>query len=563
MEKEQPIALKSQSGDRNTKREIFLSYATADKELADKLSRGLESTGQDVWVDNQDIRYAENWRDAVFPAIERAPAFLFVTSRASLKSENCLEELKYAESLGKRIIPIVAEQVEELPVVLMDRVRRDFRNAEIFDEELLRLIRDVTSDPEYVDNHTHLSYRAARWRAEGTGFLGATELRKADSWLAMAELDMKLEPRPTELITDFIKASRDSLRGRRKRTAALLIVIMAVLIGGYFGVQWWLAIPRSGVDIHLQNADAATRQRTTDGITHLREALRMTIPDKSDRQRLLIATWNIRGLGKGRPDEALHYIAEIISYFDVVAVQELMQSLVDFDRIRQILGRGWLSLEGDLNEGPGGGERLAFLFDTRKVTVSRLIGELELREEPEDTGRPYRSPYFVSFGFAGIDLAFCNIHIRWGNNIRNRAVMMQAIAAELARKVVRGRDFPANLVLLGDVQGGSAGGKILNAIEEAGFVLPVEIRNLSTTSISRYGRPYDQIALLLDPTTPLKVGTGGIFDFYKFVYTDDQASTYASQVKRVSRRDYLYRRSYLMSDHFPKWLELQVSEINS
>jgi hypothetical protein len=558
MKEAQAMAMNSQTGDPVTKREIFLSYASADKGLSDKLSRALENNGQEVWVDTEDIRYAENWRDAVFPAIERAPAVLFITSRASLESENCLEELKYAESLGKRIIPIVAERVEELPKVLKDRVRRDFRDAELFDEELLRLVQDVTSDPEYVDTHTHLAYRAARWRAEKTDLLGAKELKRADDWLARAQSDTNIEPRPTRLITDFIQASWSALRRRRLKTGALLLAIVAVLGGGYLGVRWWLGIPRSGVDIHLRDGDEAVRQRTADGIARLREALRATIPDKSDRRRLLIATWNIRDLGEyTRPDEALHYIAEIISYFDVVAVQELKADLTDFDRIRQILGRGWRSLESDINEVlPGDRERLAFFFDSRKVTVGRLIGELELRENPEGVGRPYRSPYFVSFKFGGIELAFCNIHLRWGSEVKNRSVMMGAIAAELARKVERGRDFPPNFVLLGDVQGGSDKGRILEGIEEAGFLLPVGLRNLPSV---QSGRPYDQIALMLDPASPLQVGTGNVFDFYRFVYTDDQADTYASQVEGFPGA-YRNRRGYLMSDHFPKWLELLVGE---
>lgn len=137
--------MKSETVDPVSKHEIFLSYATADKQLADKISRALESVAQEVWVDSEDIRYADNWRDAVFPAIERAPAVLFITSQASIVSENCLGELRYAELLGKRIIPVVGEKIEQVPDALKDRVRRDFRDTSNFDAEVLRLIRDVTS----------------------------------------------------------------------------------------------------------------------------------------------------------------------------------------------------------------------------------------------------------------------------------------------------------------------------------------------------------------------------------------------------------------------------------
>lgn len=558
--REKPSWQKEQVADSAAKGEIFISYTVADRELADRLHQALESAGQAVWIDTDDIRYADNWKDAVFPAIERAPAILFVTSRASVSSENCLEELKYAELLGKRIIPIVAERVEELPDALKGRVRRDFRAAEGFDEELLRLIADITSDPEYVDTHTYLAYRAARWRADKTDLLGSKELRRADEWVAWAEAYPSLEPRPAELITDFIQVSRGSLRRRRTMTAALFLIIGLSIIGLYFGVQWWLGIPRSGVNVRLRDGDEAVQQRTADGVASLRQHLDTTIPDKRDRQRLLIATWNIRWLGRRpRPDESLHYIAEIISHFDIVAIQETMADPADFNRIRQILGRGWMSLESDLGANQ---ERAVFLFDSRKITASGLIGELGLTEELEGIGRPYRNPYFVTFSFAGTDLAFCNVHLWWGDSgrraIETRLIEVDAIAAELAQKVERGRDFPANLVLLGDVQGGSVGGQILEAIEGEGFLLPPEIRDLSSDVRGR--RPYDQIALMLDPAAPLEVGAGGIVDFFQFVYTDDQADIYTSELEGLSGEDYHYQRSWLMSDHFPKWLELQVRD---
>jgi hypothetical protein len=554
-------------------REVVLSYAAADAELAQRLTDALENAGQAVWVDTEDIRYANNWRDGVFPAIEKAPALLFVTSRASIGSKNCLEELNHAETFGKRIIPIIAERVDELPPRLRDTVHRDFVDPQTFDRELSRLIQDITDDPEYVDTHTNLAFRAARWRAEKTGLLDRRELRKAEDWLALAVSKPSIEPRPTQPITDFVSASRKAVGRRRVRAVAVLTVLLVAVAGGYLGVQWWLGIPRSGVKLRLHDGDEVVRRRTAAGIARLRRMLRSTVPNKSSRQRLLIATWNLRQFGlQPRPAEALHYIAEIISHFDVVALQELRSrsrtgsepetTPDEFERLLTLLGRGWQSLESDVSEAEGGGpgEQLAFVYDSRKVSGTRLIGELRLRKDPEGAGRPLRSPYFVGLRFAGIELAFCNVHIRFGgmNVLHHRVEEVRAISEELARKAERGRDFPGNLVFLGDMQGGSVRGEILEAIEEAGFVLPPHIRELSTAAFSD-NRPYDQIALMLKPPSVLDVGPGGVIDFYDSVYTDNEAETYTSQVRQLfGQAPYKRARANLMSDHFPKWLELVV-----
>ena len=57
-----------------------------------------------------------------------------------------------------------------------------------------------------------------------------------------------------------------------------------------------------------------------------------------------VAVWNIREFGKIRRSEAaIHYIAEILGQFDLVALVELRSDLTDLGRVLPILpelGRG-------------------------------------------------------------------------------------------------------------------------------------------------------------------------------------------------------------------------------
>jgi hypothetical protein len=155
---------------------------------------------------------------------------------------------------------------------------------------------------------------------------------------------------------------------------------------------------------------------------------------------------------------------------------------------------------------------------------------------------------------------FCNVHIIYGQEFEDRVNEIDAIVNQLALKVERGRDFPPNLVFLGDVQGGSVGGKgqILETIEDAGFVLPSDIRDLPTNTLGR-GRPYDQIALLLSSDLELEPDKSGVIDYYQIVYTEDQAELYiyfAGEDWTID--EFPRRRTYWMSDRLPKWLSLQV-----
>lgn len=161
---------------------------------------------------------------------------------------------------------------------------------------------------------------------------------------------------------------------------------------------------------------------------------------------------------------------------------------------------------------------------------------------------PFRSPHFASFRIADDELVLCNVHLRWGSAANERPVIMAAIADGLLRKVERGAEFPRDLVLLGDVQGGSVGGRVLDAIEGAGFLLPEATRN-GSTSTGRDDRPYDQIGLLLSRDSPFEVGAGGVFDFFEVVYTREDEDLYASELRDRPGRDFEAKRTHLMSEN--------------
>jgi hypothetical protein len=84
-----------------------------------------------------------------------------------------------------------------------------------------------------------------------------------------------------------------------------------------------------------------------------------------------------------RSDEPLYYIAEIIDHFDLVAVQEVREDLTVLNRLIEILGSWWKVLLTDVTEGrPGNRERMAFLYDSRKLSFGGLAGEIVLPPAP-------------------------------------------------------------------------------------------------------------------------------------------------------------------------------------
>lgn len=120
-----------------------------------------------------------------------------------------------------------------------------------------------------------------------------------------------------------------------------------------------------------QIKDAKQRQRTIDGLRRLRPALSASLPRRTATDTLLLATWNIREFDSGkfgyRSDECYYYIAEILSRFDLIAIQEVRDGLYPLQRLQRLLGSWWNFIVTDVTLGTSGNsERMAYLFDRRR-----------------------------------------------------------------------------------------------------------------------------------------------------------------------------------------------------
>ena len=69
-------------------------------------------------------------------------------------------------------------------------------------------------------------------------------------------------------------------------------------------------------------------KRTAANLQELRTQLDEQIPRRSVFETLLLATWNIQAFGNSfRTEESLWYIAEVLSRFDLIAIQEVKRDL--------------------------------------------------------------------------------------------------------------------------------------------------------------------------------------------------------------------------------------------
>jgi len=317
---------------------------------------------------------------------------------------------------------------------------------------------------------------------------------------------------------------------------------------------------------NLNNARAADRQ-TAEGLLRLKPALDAAIPAKAVDLTLLLASWNIREFGGtkygGRDKEPLFYIAEILSRFDLIAVQEVRDNLDALDELMGILGSWWKYLVSDVTIGQQGNrERHAYIYDTRKLSFGGLAGELvpPMTKTGETLGSDFafsRTPYLAGFRAGWFKFTICTQHLYYGEAKADEPQRLKE--AEMLVKLLKGRmaskdRWANNSILLGDFNVFSTDDQTFMALEKGNFVIPKGLRGKYTNA--KLDKPFDQMAFLApDVERQIHEVRAGVFPFFQHVYRDSDHTRYLPDETLKEYKDW---RTYKMSDHLPIWVELGV-----
>lgn len=334
----------------------------------------------------------------------------------------------------------------------------------------------------------------------------------------------------------------------------------------------------------LRREDRETRERIAAGLIRLRQAIAAQgVPTRTVAGDVLIASWNIREFDSAkygnRVIDAFYYIAEILSHFDLIAIQEVREDLYALEKVQGLLGSWWKFVVTDVTEGSGGnGERMAFLYDSRKVTFGGLAGEVVLPPEKVDSEvlQFARTPFVCGFrsGWAKIDL--CTVHIYYGDDkpldprrleeIRKLAAFMAKRAKKAAQPTPAAAETPKvrppepdTLILLGDFNIFDPKDETLKAITAAGFVVPKVLADRKGSNMGK-DKFYDQIAIWRGKRFD-ETPRGGVLDFYEAVFRVEDEALYAPLIpptKSGKPGKYHDWKTYQMSDHLVLWSAFKV-----
>lgn len=289
------------------------------------------------------------------------------------------------------------------------------------------------------------------------------------------------------------------------------------------------------------------------------------IPRKHS-SKLLIASWNVANLGEQkRREKDYTLIAEIISWFDIVAVQEVKENLVGFEGIRAQLPNHFKAVYSDA---AGNDERLAILYDSRRVELLEEVGEIAFppagykRIKLEGVDQAFdgfdRTPYFAAFRAGSFTFNLVSVHLYYGNlktkqeskrSMNRRALETFAVATWAADRRKSPYAPIKDIIVLGDfnLPKSVPGDPIYDALTKKGLQLPAHTSQIgSNLNGDKY---YDQIGFFPDETAEF-TGNINVFDFDGAVFRGLWDSR--------GKNDFNAYVRYYVSDHRPIWCEFKI-----
>jgi endonuclease/exonuclease/phosphatase family metal-dependent hydrolase len=328
----------------------------------------------------------------------------------------------------------------------------------------------------------------------------------------------------------------------------------------------------------------ATKIRIIRKLLELKNGLERDVAVRRADENLIIASWNIKEFGHTtqRQPEAFFYMAEILSRFDLIAIQEIKSGLQDLHILLRLLGDDWGYMVNDITEGSAGNsERSCYIFNKTRVQLAGLAGEIVLWDDitaDSDMKQLKRTPYLTGFTSGWKTFALLNLHLHPGqgdDDIAMRKEEVSLLLRALQHKRERSRLWSEDIIIVGDFNfytGENKDDSTVRLIHDAGYreVETLVGRNTNASLTEVYDRMFltggEYFTLGQNPHGQ---ENGGVFNPFDYVFKDGEVATYSDimQSQYGGSRDmsipanllsyykHPWRKNQL-SDHFPIWIEL-------
>jgi hypothetical protein len=94
--------------------DVFISYATDDRQVAEKVCTALESGGIKCWIAPRDVPFGADYAEAIVDGISSSRLIVLILSSHSNASPHVKREIEnaYSDNSGRAVLPLRIENIE-------------------------------------------------------------------------------------------------------------------------------------------------------------------------------------------------------------------------------------------------------------------------------------------------------------------------------------------------------------------------------------------------------------------------------------------------------------------
>ena len=227
--------------------QVFISYSSKDRGVADAVRAHLQSNGVTCWMAPYDILGGSDWAVAIVDAIDRSQALLLILSAASNESADVKREVGRASHRGIPIVPFFIENVKlsqhmEYFLATTHWMGADSRHIELRMAHLLETIRTLLREPVARAPHTHFDMPIPPQKSDtATGGSTASSLAEQVASIVTPTQAAQLKSEVDKFEASFLDALRPFMRFPQENATILpdpkpTLAGWAALIVGILGV---------------------------------------------------------------------------------------------------------------------------------------------------------------------------------------------------------------------------------------------------------------------------------------------------------------------------------------
>ena len=285
------------------------------------------------------------------------------------------------------------------------------------------------------------------------------------------------------------------------------------------------------------------------------------VPHKATN-KLLAATWNLTNFGiQDRLDNDFALMAEVISWFDLVAIQEIADDLAHLRLLMNNLPSTYEVIISDIG---GNDERAGFLYDSGKVERLELAAEVAVPPSDQRYIRMRgvsgafkgfdRNPYAVAFRAGALEFTAVSAHLFFGSNAYydedRRSLEAYALARWADQRHKAPGAYSQNILVMGDLNLPirDESNNVYKALKAKRLIFPQHSTAMGSNLAG--DKHYDQVAFPAGGMQDSYTGNSGVFDFDHTPFFADAWHT---------GQDYFNAAvKYHIADHRPLWAEFNI-----